>query len=295
MRRSDPTMCQLLGMSANKPVSAAFSLGGFFLRGGGTDHHADGWGLGFYEGSQCRVLTDERPAARSPLAEQVLARSIRSRNLIAHVRRATQGAVQLSNCHPFQRELWGRAWLFAHNGDLKGFGEPCHGPYASQGETDSEHAFCVLLNSLRARFGTHDPGRAAVAHALQDLSDGLAAHGAFNFLISDGEALFARCSTELHHIERRYPFSRAQLVDNGECIDFAAHNHHDDCVTVIATRPLTCDESWSAFKAGELKVFVQGAEWSDAEWPSSHEAPPPLLKSGNESSNASTHRRSRAA
>ena len=44
---------------------------------------------------------------------------IRSDNIVAHIRKATQGRVALENTHPFVRELWGRYWVFAHNGDLK--------------------------------------------------------------------------------------------------------------------------------------------------------------------------------
>ena len=46
---------------------------------------------------------------------------LKSRNIIAHVRKATIGEVSLENAHPFIRELWGRQWVFAHNGDLKGY------------------------------------------------------------------------------------------------------------------------------------------------------------------------------
>ena len=46
---------------------------------------------------------------------------IKSDNVIAHIRKATQGRVALENCHPFVRELWGRYWVFAHNGDLQDY------------------------------------------------------------------------------------------------------------------------------------------------------------------------------
>lgn len=40
-------MCQLLGMSCNVPTDICFSFSGFSRRGGGTDVHKDGWGIGF--------------------------------------------------------------------------------------------------------------------------------------------------------------------------------------------------------------------------------------------------------
>jgi len=53
----------------------------------------------------------------SNLAEMVKRYPIKSRNTIAHIRKATQGHILLENCHPFMRELWGRHWIFAHNFD----------------------------------------------------------------------------------------------------------------------------------------------------------------------------------
>ena len=44
---------------------------------------------------------------------------IRSLNVVAHIRKATRGPVGLENTHPFQRELWGSYWVFAHNGTLE--------------------------------------------------------------------------------------------------------------------------------------------------------------------------------
>ena len=42
-------MCQLLGMNCNTPTDILFSFDGFRRRGGLTDHHADGFGIAFFE------------------------------------------------------------------------------------------------------------------------------------------------------------------------------------------------------------------------------------------------------
>ncbi|CAG0967125.1 partial Putative glutamine amidotransferase YafJ, partial [Rhodocyclaceae bacterium] len=109
-------MCQLLGMNCNVPTDICFSFTGFQARGGATDVHRDGWGIAFFEGRGVRVFLDPRPSCESPVAELVRHYPIRSLNAIAHIRKATQGAVGLENTHPFMRELWGRYWIFAHNG-----------------------------------------------------------------------------------------------------------------------------------------------------------------------------------
>ena len=127
-------MCQLLGMNCNTPTDVTFSFTGFAQRGGRTDHHADGWGIAFFEGAGLRHFVDHQPACDSPVAELIRRYPIKSRNVIAHIRKATQGAVALQNCHPFVRELWGRYWVFAHNGNLKDFHPRLHAQLPARGQ-----------------------------------------------------------------------------------------------------------------------------------------------------------------
>lgn len=100
-------MCQLMGMNCNAPTDVTFSFRGFAHRGGHTDHHSDGWGIAFFEGEAgagcdkgLRHFVDHQPASSSPVAELISHYPIKSRNVIAHIRKATQGRVALENCHP---------------------------------------------------------------------------------------------------------------------------------------------------------------------------------------------------
>ena len=147
-------------MNCNVPTDIVFSFTGFAHRGGRTDTHHDGWGIAFFEGAGVRHFVDHQAAIASPIAELIKHYPIKSLNVIAHIRKATQGQVALENCHPFVRELWGRYWVFAHNGDLKDFDPVLDGPFRPVGNTDSERAFCFLLQQLRERFGD-----AAARHA----------------------------------------------------------------------------------------------------------------------------------
>jgi glutamine amidotransferase len=253
-------MCQLLGMNCNVPTDICFSFRGFSARGGGTDVHADGFGIAFFEGRGCRVFLDPQPARSSQVAELVRRVPIRSTNVIAHVRKATQGAVALENCHPFQRELWSRYWAFAHNGNLEALPAPTGRHYRPVGDTDSEVAFCLLLEDLRERFPARKPPIGELIQALAERTRALAAHGPFNFLLSDGEHLFAHATTRLHAVIRHAPFAPAHLVDEDVTIDFAAHTTPNDRVAVIATAPLTDNEPWAPLPTGKLLVFQDGAQ-----------------------------------
>jgi glutamine amidotransferase len=186
---------------------------------------------------------------------------------MAHIRKATQGPVQLANCHPFVREWQGRHWTFCHNGDLKSFNPRLNGDFGPVGTTDSERAFCWILQQLRQRFpGAERPQWRALAEVLAELAPQLANYGEFNFLLGNGEAVFAYCSTKLTWMERRHPFRHVRLVDQDLSIDLGAENHPDDQMVLVATEPLTHGERWTAFAPGELKVFIGGAQaWSSIE------------------------------
>lgn len=250
-------MCQLLGMNCNTPTDIVFSFEGFRLRGGLTDQHADGFGIGFFEGKGVRLFHDDRPSAHSPVADLVRAYQIKSENVIAHIRKATQGGAGLANTHPFLREMWGQYWLFAHNGHLKDFYPSSGSHYRSVGDTDSERAFCHILQTLRSRYDQKPPHEILFAEIL-DLTKEIRRYGLFNFLLSNGEVLFAHAGTLLHYIVRQAPFGRAELVDDDVSIDFAAVTTPHDRVAVIATLPLTANEEWTQLAENELVMFEHG-------------------------------------
>ena len=251
-------MCQLLGMNCNTPTDVTFSFAGFAQRGGRTDHHADGWGIAFFEDRGVRQFIDPTAACDSPVAELIRRYPIKSRNVISHIRKATVGAVTLENCHPFVRELWGRYWVFAHNGDLKDYAPRLHGQFRPVGSTDSEQAFCWLMQELAKAHASVPPVQELTA-TLRELVPQVARHGTFNMLLSNGEALWAHGSTKLCYIVRQHPFASARLADEDLAVNFAEHTTPDARVAVVATTPLTCDEQWTPFAEGELKVFVDGA------------------------------------
>ncbi len=257
-------MCQLLGMNCNTPTDVTFSFTGFAQRGGRTDHHADGWGIAFFEGGcepgsdkGLRHFVDHAPAFDSPVAELIRRYPIKSRNVIAHIRKATQGVIALENCHPFVRELWGRYWVFAHNGDLKDFHPRLHASFRPVGNTDSERAFCWLMQEL-AKSHAGVPSVAELTLTLRELMPRIAAHGTFNMLLSNGQALWAHASTDLHYVVRQHPFTHATLSDEELSVNFADHAKEGDRIAVVVTTPLTTNEAWVKFAAGELRVFEGG-------------------------------------
>lgn len=250
-------MCQLLGMNCNTPTDIQFSFEGFYRRGGLTDHHADGWGIAFFENHAVRMFLDDAPSAHSQVAEFIRRYPIRAKNVIAHIRKATQGVVNLANVHPFARELWGQYWIFAHNGNLQDIHRRRSTFFQPVGETDSELAFCLLLDFLRQKHETK-PEKSVLYQSLAEIVSDLRQYGVFNFMLSNGEFLAAHCSTRLHYLIRQAPFAQANLIDNDVSIDFASVTTPQDRVAVITTQPLTQNETWQAMRAGEFLIFEDG-------------------------------------
>lgn len=257
-------MCELLGMSANVPTDICFSFTGLLCRGGKTGPHRDGWGIAFYEGKCFREFKDPLPSAESEIAKLVSRYPIKSHTVVGHIRQANSGRVSLENTHPFSRELWGRAWVYAHNGQLKGIKrKPC-GFYKPIGTTDSEHAFCWMLGRIREAFPEPPKRPKPLWRFIQSLALELQAYGVFNLLLSDSKHLYAFCGTKLSYLTRQAPFGMAQLKDDDVTVNFQDETTPEDIVSVIATEPLTHHEPWKVVEPGRMVIFKKGVVVFDA-------------------------------
>lgn len=252
-------MCELLGMSANVPTDICFSFTGLMQRGGGTGPHRDGWGIAFYEGKGLRIFHDPSPSIDSRIAQLIAEYPIKSCTVISHIRQANVGSVCLENTHPFDRELWGKKWCYAHNGQLDPdiFNWPLT-HYFPVGSTDSEYAFCWILDQIRIHFPEPPADQMHLIAFIHECCEKLRGLGVFNLLLSESIHLYTYCTTKLCWITRQSPFGEARLSDCDMAVDFEAVTTPDDIVTVIATDPLTNNEHWSKLETGEMVVFMDG-------------------------------------
>jgi glutamine amidotransferase len=251
-------MCELLGLNANVPTDICFSFTGLVQRGGRTGPHKDGWGISLYEGRGSRSFHDPRPSVASEIAELIQRHSIKSKIIISHIRQANRGRVCLENTHPFSRELWGCSWVFAHNGQLRGIKEKPLKYYKPVGTTDSEYAFCWMLDKIRARFPVPPEKIKTLWEFIHQLAKEINQHGVFSFLLSDSRYLYVYCTNNMCWLTRRHPFGAARLIDTGEIIDFSKVTTPKDIVTVIASQALTDNEQWNVMQKGEFRVFKDG-------------------------------------
>jgi predicted glutamine amidotransferase len=231
-------MCELFGLSSNRPVLPVELLCRFGARGGDTADNPDGWGLAVLEGNAFHLAKEPLPAARSPRFRE-LCRQTRSSLILGHVRKANPPTARvLANTHPFSRVCCGREWVFAHNGIISDSNALAAKNTASlckvSGDTDSEHAFCVVLERIAKVFSASSEATdRGWLDTLAGVAETLASHGRFNFLMSNGEHLIAYGHDRLHGLAGTR-------------------------TTVIATEPLTAVPGWTAFKPGELRVYRDG-------------------------------------
>jgi predicted glutamine amidotransferase len=161
-----------------------------------TATNGDGFGIAWYgERPEPGRYRDILPAW-SDCNLKSIARQIRSRLFLAHVRAATGGGTRRDNCHPFVHGVWS----FMHNGQIADF-EHLRRPmetmldndlYAARtGATDSELLFLLAL-----QFGlAHDP-LTAIGETISFV-ERLAQHlerkvlVRFTAALSDGKTLYA--------------------------------------------------------------------------------------------------------
>ena len=248
-----------MALSANVPTDICFSFSGLMQRGGNTGPHKDGWGITFYEGKGCRCFKDAMPSVQSPIAKLVTDYPIKSETVVCHIRQANSGDVSLVNTHPFNRPMWGKNWTYAHNGQLSGFQKALPVKYhVPVGETDSEHAFCWLLDRLFIKFDGNEPNDQVIFDYVIEQCREIKKLGVFNLLLTDGDNLFVFCSNNLHWLTRKAPFGKASLIDAEMVVNFDQETTDNDVVTVIATQPLTNDETWKKMQSGDGLLFRKG-------------------------------------
>ena len=262
-------MCELFAMSSRIPTSVSFSFERLARRGGHEGPHRDGWGVAFYEGREAFLLREPLAASESELVHFIERHGPPSELVISHIRLATHGERALRNTQPFTRELGGHNHVFAHNGDLGDIARQSdfvHGRFRPVGDTDSEQAFCVLLNRLSVLWdgaGDRLPPLEDRIEIVAAFAAGLRPFGPANFLYADGDTLFvhAHRRTEandvtvlpgLYVLERACREDMPHLSGSGVALTTV-----QQALTLVASVPLT-DEPWRPLAEGEVLAIAEG-------------------------------------
>lgn len=254
-------------MSARFPTTIRLSMRELASHGGRTGPHRDGWGVGFVERGDAFVLREPEAASESQWLSFLQSHSLRSELVLAHIRRATRGERLLRNSQPFARELGGHMHLFAHNGTLPGIDEDPHlaaGRFRPIGDTDSERAFCALLERLAPHWEKGPPPLEKRVAEVVAFARDLRRLGPANFVYSDADAIFAHAHRRTHDGgEIRPPGLHllcrqcAAAVDGVEIAGVSSADGPLQDVALVASVPLSA-EPWEPLPEGSVVVLRGG-------------------------------------
>jgi glutamine amidotransferase len=163
--------------------------------------------------------------------------------------------------------------VFAHNGNMPGIKDECcldSNRFTPVGETDSEFAFCCLLERLGELWeeaAERPPSVDARLETVADFAAWLRPLGPLNFVYSDGEALFVHAHRRiqsdggvrppgLHLLVRSCNEQAVDLTESGVMLAPVAQE-----LALVASVPLT-DEPWEPISEGEVVALTQGVVWA---------------------------------
>lgn len=250
-------MCRLFGLRANKPVDLQFSLD----TGAKTIRHLsaknpDGWGMGWYENGEACRHRETIQAAESSTFRQMAQRRLSAISIV-HVRTRSvknQRPTE-SDCHPFAH---GKKWLFAHNGTLNNHGnlrEELNESHAKaiEGATDSEVYFHWILQNIAQHNGSVEDGLRAALPRVK-------AKTGLNFLLSDGESLFAYRNAaktpedySLFYLRRDPGSAGVDEMHSKLGALIRLKRRRGETAILVCSERLT-DEGWSGIEMGSLLV-----------------------------------------
>ena len=261
-------MCELFAMSSRGPSTVTLSLSILAEHGGNTAPHKDGWGIAFYDDGDVRILKDIEGASHSQWVQFAEQQEILSTLVVSHIRLATDGGIAIKNTQPFARELGGRMHVFAHNGhvpEIKTRDEYRTTEFRPIGDTDSEVAFCALLERMVPLWRDSEviPDMLARLEVVADFAADLSHYGPANFLYCDGEILFIHGhrrrqadgefkSPGLYWLHRQCGRKDRHSATSGVSITSSVQD-----VILVASVPLTT-EPWQPLLEGELIAISEG-------------------------------------
>lgn len=262
-------MCELFAMASRVPANVSLSLEEFSRHGGLTGQHKDGWGIVYYHGYRVQAIKEPYPACDSDRMRFVKNSKRESTLVISHIRKATLGKPSLDNTQPFNRELSGRMHTFAHNGMMPDIFKQhtrslTH--YNPIGETDSEYAFCLLMERIEKLWKStaQEPSLEERLTVVRNFADIIRPLGPSNFIYSDGDFIFCHGDKRKHpegmmppglfSLSRSCTSKPKPIHVRGLSITTQARSQD---IALVASVPLT-EEDWQPLQQGEILVLGKG-------------------------------------
>lgn len=250
-------MCELLAISANRPVGVSFSWAGFENAG---SRNPDGWGYAqLQDASFERYRCARRLTAQDEAAPQ--AADVVSPVFLGHVRYAVRGAVKRVNAQPFVTDDRRLAGIFTVSSCriTRRFRREVEDRW--EGDTGAEILFRLL--SMRTEQASRmGPELAGVVEEVFDREQ-LGSEASASFVLSHGRQFYAfRHNKPLWWVTRAPPHANEVRLRDPDLPAYKAslrlEKGPEETATVLATVRLTDEDGWELLPAGRLTVFRDG-------------------------------------
>lgn len=220
----------------------------------------DGWGIAFLDESTNLYHIKKVYEKDRKLLEDTFFRSfkkIKTKTLIAHLRKASIGSKCLENCHPFENQIDGHQFIFMHNGSVwpRRVLESKlvnHKP-KSMDPTDSELIFCHILDVLEENGVNLNSWRDMVA-AINEIILAIRSESLItklNFVLADRNYVYCYNFDELQY---------SQIEGNIESNSFSKKQNtfSKDGKIVVCSRPLFENIQWEPLPQKSNMVLHNG-------------------------------------
>jgi glutamine amidotransferase len=248
-----------------------------------SNKHPDGWGVCYYTAGAPHVIRSEKTAINDNIFKKVSG-VVSSETVVAHIRNATLGTVNILNTHPFQ---YGN-WIFAHNGNIKNFEQfkdqitAKISPHLKRfilGTTDSEIIFYLILSRLSERVELADRHcdikdlQIAIKESLHELTeivgdycihdDGSNKETFLTFIMTNGKTMIAHQGGKKLY----YSTYKVKCSERETCPYFSEEceaptksgkvNH-----LIFSSEPLHGENTWVPMTIGQLIGVDEGMNFS---------------------------------
>lgn len=211
-------MCELFGVCGQHRLYLNEYLRTFY---GHCDKHPHGWGLAIMNGNDAVIEKESKKASKSDVLKERLRHTMKEKTVLAHIRYATIGNVELWNCHPYTAiDESGRRWTMIHNGTIFEYEGLDKYSRIQSGDTDSERILLYIIDCINRAAETK--GRALNPlerfRVLDGIFPDLAVGNKLNILLYDGEQMYVHtnCRKTLYylHKDEAYFFATVPLDDD---------------------------------------------------------------------------------
>ena len=238
-----------------------------------SNDHPDGWGVSYYVAGTPHIIKSEKTAINDSIFQKISG-IVSSQTVLAHIRKATLGEINILNTHPFQ---FGN-WTFAHNGNIKNFAN-VRNKISAQispafkrfilGNTDSELFFYFLISHISTLIDITSKHVKvnlvieAIYEAIKELNDivgdietrdsGPNTETYFTFILSNGTTMVGfQGGKKLY-----YSTYKSRCMDRDKCPSFSEEceaptksgyvNH-----LIFSSEPLSGENIWLEMKPFEI-------------------------------------------